>query len=580
VTETRDKMVGHLVLGRYRILCLLAQGGMGTVHLARVEGAAGFSKPVVVKRMLPHLSGSAEKQAEFIREAQILSNLRHPGIVNVVDFGKQEDAHIMVLEYVHGYNLGQWLKYVIRSRAKLPWEYAVLLMLQVLSALHYAHTFTRSDGSRAGIIHRDISPGNILIDVDGNVRLADFGIARMDMDDTGQERTGDGIFKGKLPYGAPELFSGEKATPSTDLYACAVVLYQLLSGKNPFNAENASTVVRRVMTLIPQSISAKRSDVPSGLDDILARGLAKAHGERWPNAMEFATALRALLGRPEADIATEMAATIRNDFVGDMARALTLHSLEEFEETWRRANPVSNAPMLSSMPPTVQSGLGAGLPNRLEVTIPTASAVAGRVSDSGRRLVVAVIASALLAAGGATTAVLMLRAPSQASEPRFVVVEAAPNRVLPQAATAIVETLPLADGAQAGGTPSASGSASATIKPVRVDAHPRDSVSSLSRIFAQRQAAIQGCFEQNAMTVDGTPEVSIRFGVDAQGKVTSTAVQPSAVAGTALGQCLNLVARSTNFGPQEEPLVFSIPITARTRRSVGRPEESSSAIAR
>jgi len=212
MSEPFDAMIGQLVLGRYRVVQLLARGGMGAVYLTRVEGAAGFAKPVVVKRILPHLSDSNDDQQRFIREAQILSNLRHPNIVNVIDFGKVEGAYLMVLEYVHGYHLGQWMKYVIGSRGRMPWEASIFVMLQVLAALNYAHTHSRSGGTSATIIHGDISPGNILIDVEGNVRLADFGIARIEAEQASRKGSIDGMFRGKLSYSAPELLACENPT--------------------------------------------------------------------------------------------------------------------------------------------------------------------------------------------------------------------------------------------------------------------------------------------------------------------------------------------------------------------------------
>src|SRR5512142_2569019 len=135
MTELHDRMIGQLLLGRYRIVQLLAQGGMGAVYLARVEGAAGFSKPVVIKRILPHLSDSVEDQERFISEAKILSTIHHPGIVDVIDFGKAGGAYLMVLEYVHGYHLGQWSKYVIRTRKVMPWAPSVQVIVSVLGAL-------------------------------------------------------------------------------------------------------------------------------------------------------------------------------------------------------------------------------------------------------------------------------------------------------------------------------------------------------------------------------------------------------------------------------------------------------------
>jgi eukaryotic-like serine/threonine-protein kinase len=126
MTEPRDELTGSLVLGRYRVVRAFAQGGMGAVYLARVEGSAGFAKPTVVKCVLPHLNQGQDGQEQFIREARILSNLRHPGIVGVVDFGEERGSLLMVLDYVHGYNLGQWVKYLSMRNRVLPWEEAAL----------------------------------------------------------------------------------------------------------------------------------------------------------------------------------------------------------------------------------------------------------------------------------------------------------------------------------------------------------------------------------------------------------------------------------------------------------------------
>ncbi|HEU5074408.1 MAG TPA: protein kinase, partial [Polyangiaceae bacterium] len=131
MTKNRDELIGSLVLGRYRIVRPLAQGGMGAVYLARVEGAAGFSKPVVIKRVLPHLNDVKQSQAQFVREARILSNLQHPNIVGVIDFAEEQGALLMVLDYVHGYHIGQWLKYLGETGRRLPWEAAVLVISRV-----------------------------------------------------------------------------------------------------------------------------------------------------------------------------------------------------------------------------------------------------------------------------------------------------------------------------------------------------------------------------------------------------------------------------------------------------------------
>ena len=567
MSETHDKMIGQLVLGRYRIVQLLAQGGMGAVYLARVEGAAGFAKPVVVKRILPHLSDSVDDQERFIREAQILSNIRHPGIVNVIDFGQAAGAYLMVLEYVHGYHLGQWMKYVIQSRGRMSWEVSLLVILQVLAALHYAHTHKRSDGSRATIIHGDISPGNILIDVEGNVRLADFGIARIEAEQTTRKGTIDGIFRGKLSYAAPELLACENATTLSDIYACGVVLHQMLAGANPFNAQDANDIISRMLSLVPPPISSLRSDVPRGLDSVLAKALEKKPSRRPASAMDFAVALRGQLLRTEADITAEMTAVIRSDFTGNLATALGVTPLDELEMAWRKFSDYPVTPSLLSMPPTVdlrQFGQKRDMPEESPATTATTQPrdtqpVAG---PSNRKLIITVFAAAVVAAGVAVLVALTLRGPAASSEPRYLVVESRDDRNEPQTSPSSTVTTAAAGET----TPAVSAPrAAASIKSPRSESDNRDPLNSLSRTFSKRQPAIQNCFLSNTVNVSGMPEVSIRFSVDAQGKVISAAVRPEAIAATALGQCLQQVAQSTNFGAQDKPLVFSIPITARAR---------------
>lgn len=575
--KTKDELIGSLVLGRYRVVRPLAQGGMGAVYLARVEGAAGFSKPVVIKRVLPHLNDTKHSNAQFVREARILSHLQHPGIVGVIDFAEERGALLMVLDYVHGYHVGQWLKYLRETDRQLPWEVAALVILRVLAALHYAHTFTRSDGSKAEVVHRDVSPGNILLDLDGNVRLLDFGIALM-AEDKANYQTQDGTFKGKLPYVAPEIYANEKATPKSDVYAAGVVLYQLLAGENPFAAKDMSATVRRVLTLEPPPLRASRRDVPPELDRVIAKAIAKNPRARFQTAEAFAAELRALLPRREDEVFAELSAMIRADFTGDMPKLLHLHTLELLEAAWRDAQTGPEetfTPLKSSVPPTVRERLLVigGSPSLGDVIVqPTSSPAAERRGISNKQLVAAVVAAALLAGGMATAAVLLTRPAPAPTAQRFLVVEADGARQTPVAApsaredagedelglrtvpidseavlTAVAPSAQAPDGARANGKPPAGG----------------DGAAQLSRAFARKQAAIQGCFQTHTQTLEGNPHLAIRFSVSSAGNVVSAAVQPAALASTALGQCLQGVARSTEFGPQPEARSFTIPIHAR-----------------
>ena len=218
-----------LLLGRYRIVRLLGEGGMGTVHLARVEGAEGFTRPVVVKRMKRDLRVTEDGNRLFIREAKILSKLQHPGIVGISDFGIDDGAPTMVLEYVHGYTLSPWL--IFREERKLPFPVDICLFVvrRILDALHYAHRFNTEEGNELEIVHRDVSPDNVLVSNKGYVHLLDFGIASI-RGPQAQAATKTGEFRGKLCYAGPETVMGQVATPRSDQYSAAIVLLEMLTG--------------------------------------------------------------------------------------------------------------------------------------------------------------------------------------------------------------------------------------------------------------------------------------------------------------------------------------------------------------
>ncbi len=197
-------LIGRVVLRRYRVTRELARGGMGVVYLARVEGAGGFVRPVVIKLVLPEHESDERVLRMFVREAKILSDLRHPSIVSILEFGEENGAYVMVLEYIHGFHLGQWVSYLGKVGRRVPVEVMLLLIIDVLGALHKAHEMRYPDGTSMGVVHRDVSPSNILLDVDGRACVHDFGVAGL-RGSTAAYQTQVPSYVGKSPYGAPEL---------------------------------------------------------------------------------------------------------------------------------------------------------------------------------------------------------------------------------------------------------------------------------------------------------------------------------------------------------------------------------------
>ncbi len=333
--NSTDNLVGSVLLGRYRIVRELAKGGMGVVYLARAEGAVGFVKPVVVKLVLPEHASDERYLGMFVREAQILAGLRHPSIVDVIEFGEEAGAYVMVLEYVRGYHLGQWSKYLRKKGREIPTEILLLLMTDVLEALHKAHSMVHPDGTSMHIVHRDVSPSNILLDDDGRARLLDFGVARMrggGVDYQTQVRS----FVGKITYSAPEMFAGVEATPQSDLYSCGVVLHEMLLGRNVFSGKNQAATLNLVLNHTPEPVENLRSGIPAGLDNILRKAMAKNPEERFGSAHEFALALRSLQKDYESELRARFATLLKTDFGEEMARLLGLESLSARDEAWRR----------------------------------------------------------------------------------------------------------------------------------------------------------------------------------------------------------------------------------------------------
>ncbi len=573
-----DELLGQLVMGRYRIVRPLGRGGMGVVYLARLEGAAGFSRPVVIKRIVPDLTGDTTMSQLFVREARILSNLQNAGIVSVVDFGEENHAYVMVLEYVHGYNLGQWHRYVRQTRGQLPTTHANHIIIKTLEALHFAHTYRRPDGSQLRIIHRDVSPANILLDLRGAVKLHDFGIARTE--DANEFKTTDGTFKGKLAFTPPEIFSGEPASPQSDLYACGVVLYQLLTSQNPFRAKEMGETVSKVLTYVPPPISAYRDDVPDGLDELVARSLAKKREDRFSSAAEFADALRALNPQKEDDIIQELGQCFAKDFAA-MPDAMHVDSLEARDSSWREAQevlPPSSRLPLSSWPPgsgdmpvqelTQRDRTARAIKPSLTVPTLAVQELAAPARRGIPKVMMVAVGAALILALGALV-VSLLRAPATEKPPRFLVVEtpqSAPTQWNTQEPVA-TQTEALSPPAGSAPTPSTPGPTNPPEpKLTRPNASPSDGKPDprkLSRTFAAHQGKVQGCFRQHAANVTGQPQVSIRFKVSTGGQVQSADVIPAGLATTPLGQCILNVARGVQFGPQSEAIVFAIPITAR-----------------
>jgi serine/threonine protein kinase len=273
---------------KYRLVSRLALGGMGEVFLARQEGPAGFAKTVVVKRILDSFATDESFVEMFLEEARLAALLSHPNIVQIFELGREEDAYYIAMEFIDGESLRAVNKRLWHNKQRVPPTLAARVCQQALRGLHHAHELKDDHGNNLHIIHRDVSPENILVGYSGVIKLVDFGIAKAAIS---ASNTGGRILKGKLHYVAPELVQGESSNPRTDIYAMGVVLYESLLGTRPITGKDEAELFRAIIHTKPKSPKEVNGQIPKMLSDIVEKALAKNPTDRFATADEMSHAL-------------------------------------------------------------------------------------------------------------------------------------------------------------------------------------------------------------------------------------------------------------------------------------------------
>ncbi|MFT4978294.1 MAG: serine/threonine protein kinase, partial [Myxococcota bacterium] len=271
-------------LGKYELIEKLATGGMAEVFLARSFGLQGFQKRLVIKRILPALANEPRFVAMFIKEAKITAGLSHPNIVQIFELGRAGGDHYIAMEYIHGRDLSRVTRQLRRREMSLPWPLAVYIIANLMRGLAYAHALTDATGNSLQLVHRDVSPHNVLVSFQGEVKLLDFGIARLATAEE-QRRTGR-VGGGKYAYMSPEQATGELLDARSDLFSAGVVLYELLSGARLFQHPDPEEKLRRVREAVVPDIREHAPDVPEALWTILSRLLARDPADRYDRAEE------------------------------------------------------------------------------------------------------------------------------------------------------------------------------------------------------------------------------------------------------------------------------------------------------
>ncbi|MEM7153513.1 MAG: serine/threonine-protein kinase [Myxococcota bacterium] len=284
VVEVAPDMVVTDTLGGYDLLRRLGSGGMAYVHLARANGIEGFQKLVVLKQILPHLSADEHFVKMFLEEARLAALLDHPNIVQVFDLGKEEGEYFFTMEFVYGENLQGLLKALRKVEQVLSIENVATIGLGVAAGLQCAHERVGFDGRPLGIVHRDVSPTNVMITYDGGVKVADFGIAKVV---TRTDVTRAGTRKGKVPYMSPEQCRAEKIDRRSDVFSLGIVLWEAVTGERLFEGDNEFGVMNLIVHGEIKRPSTLRADIPPQLEHIIMKALTVNIDQRYQSAREL-----------------------------------------------------------------------------------------------------------------------------------------------------------------------------------------------------------------------------------------------------------------------------------------------------
>jgi serine/threonine protein kinase len=318
ISANKDRFMQRL--GRYLLLKKIAGGGMAEIYLGKLIGAAGFEKYVAVKKILPQWSRNQDFVSMLVDEAKIAVQLSHPNIVQVYELAREEGIYFLAMEYVRGRDVRRLMQEASARKAKIPVEEALFLMTQVLTGLDYAHRRKGVDGRPLGVVHRDVSPQNILISEEGEVKLTDFGIAKAA---SKSHETATGVLKGKIAYMSPEQAMGSaRIDGRSDLFSAATVLYEILSGERLFyRGSDAETLDRVRRAAVEPSPQAYRT-IPRPLLEILLKALALSPKDRYGDARSFREALLDYARRTGLQLERERLASFVRDLFQEETRIL------------------------------------------------------------------------------------------------------------------------------------------------------------------------------------------------------------------------------------------------------------------
>jgi eukaryotic-like serine/threonine-protein kinase len=343
--EVSSKVQPRRRIGRYGIFGEIASGGMATVYFGRLIGAVGFSRSVAIKQLHPQYARSPEFVAQFLDEAQLTARIRHPNVVQVLDVVARDGELFVIMEYVEGEPLSRLMR---AAAGVIPIPIASSIVIQALLGLHAAHDAKGDNGLPLDIVHRDVSPQNILVGVDGSSHILDFGVAKAS---SRVHTTENGQIKGKLTYMAPEQLQNRELDRRVDLFAMGVVLWELLAGRRLFARSDPGATVAAVLGGEVQPPSQLRPEITPALEAVVMKALAPDPAARFDSAREMALALEQAAEPASALKTGAWVESVARDAIAH--RASLLREAEEESSISRVSDPASLQRSLAGVPASV-----------------------------------------------------------------------------------------------------------------------------------------------------------------------------------------------------------------------------------
>ena len=313
-------MTAGRTIGRYQLHAELAAGGMATVHLGRLLGPVGFARTVAIKRLHPQFAKDPEFVSMFVDEARLAARIRHPNVVSTLDVVAEEGELFLVMDYVQGESLSRIQKTLAKRGERIPPKMTAAMLVSTLHGLHAAHEAHDDHGSPLNVVHRDVSPQNILVGVDGVARVLDFGVAKA----AGRvAQTRDGQIKGKIAYMAPEQFRPGEIGRAVDVYAAGVVLWETLAHKRLVVGDSEAAMIERVLYGTFENVTDYAPELPRAIDDVLKKALSRDPQARYATAREMAAAVEGVLGVASMHELSEWVSTVAHETLDRRARAVS-----------------------------------------------------------------------------------------------------------------------------------------------------------------------------------------------------------------------------------------------------------------